>query len=153
MSGDIKRSEIVEIYTDGACQNNPGPGGYGAILIYNGTEKEISGYKAETTNNEMELTAAVEALKLLKKTCEVVLYSDSSYLINAFNQKWVDSWRSNGWVRDKNGEVKNLELWKTLDAYNNTHRMTWVKVKGHSDNKYNNRCDKLARDAIKNKGI
>jgi ribonuclease HI len=153
MSGDVKRSETVEIYTDGACQNNPGPGGYGAILIYNGTEKEISGYREETTNNEMELTAAVEALKLLKKNCDVVLYSDSSYLVNAFNEKWVDTWKSNGWVRDKNGEVKNLELWKTLDAYNNTHRITWMKVKGHSDNKYNNRCDKLARDAIKNKGI
>lgn len=153
MSGDVKRSEKVEIYTDGACQNNPGPGGYGAILIYNGTEKEISGYKPETTNNEMELTAAVEALKLLKKSCEVVLYSDSSYLINAFNQGWVDNWRSNGWVRDKNEEVKNLELWKELDVYSHTNRMTWMKVKGHSDNKYNNRCDKLAKDAIKNKGI
>lgn len=139
----------VEIYTDGACSGNPGAGGWAAVLIYNGFEKEISGFSKETTNNVMELLAAVEALSLLKESCEVDLYSDSAYLINAFNLKWVDSWVNNGWKTSSKESVKNKELWEKLLNYVKIHKINWIKVKGHSDNEYNNRCDKLARNKIK----
>lgn len=152
MSGDKKEKingKSVRIYTDGACLYNPGPGGYAAILLYGNKEKEISGYKEDTTNNEMELTAALEGLAQLKKSCDVTVYSDSAYLINAFNQGWIDSWKSNNWTRGKNEEIKNLELWQSLYEMNKKHNIKWVKVKGHSDNEYNNRCDRLANKAIK----
>ena len=139
----------VLIYTDGACSGNPGEGGWGAILRYGEREKEISGYEAETTNNRMELTAAIEALSALKGPCEVELYSDSSYLINAFEKYWIASWKRNGWVNKSKEDVKNADLWKELDYLNGKHRMTWIKVKGHSDNEYNNRCDRLATGEIK----
>ena len=139
----------VFIYTDGACSGNPGEGGWGAILIYGEHEKELYGYEAETTNNRMELTAAIEALKALKEPCEVELYSDSSYLINAFEKYWLASWKLNGWKNKSKEDVKNSELWKELDYLNGRHRITWTKVKGHSDNEYNNRCDKLATGEIK----
>ena len=139
----------VIIYTDGACSGNPGAGGWGAILKYGEHEKEISGYEDNTTNNKMELTAAIEALKLLKEACEVELYSDSAYLVNAFNNNWVEKWKNNGWKNAGKEEVKNIELWKQLDEMTKRHRITWIKVKGHADNEYNNRCDKLATDEVK----
>jgi ribonuclease HI len=139
----------IEIYTDGACSGNPGPGGWGAILLYGEHKIEISGFEKETTNNKMELTAALEALKKLKEPCSVNLYSDSAYLINAFQQCWLDKWIKNGWKRNKNEEVKNVELWKELVRLSKYHRINWIKVKGHADNEYNNLCDKLATTEIK----
>ena len=140
----------VTIYTDGACSGNPGPGGWGAILIYGENKKEISGGEKETTNNIMEITAVIESLKLLKYPCDVRLYSDSAYVVNAFNNNWVESWQKNGWINSKKEEVKNKELWKELIELTKTHNVTFIKVKGHSDNEFNNRCDELARDAINN---
>lgn len=140
----------VIIYTDGACSGNPGPGGWGAVLIYNEIEKEISGAKLETTNNEMEMTAVIKALELLKRPCKVDLYSDSAYVVNAFNEGWIENWIKNNWRTAKKEEVKNQDLWKTLIDLTNTHEVTFHKVKGHSIDKYNNRCDELATGAIKN---
>ncbi len=139
----------VDIYTDGACSGNPGPGGYGVVLLYDGIEKELSGTRLDTTNNRMEMLAAIKGLEALKKPCEVVLYSDSRYLVDAINKGWVDKWRSNNWMRAKNKEAKNIDLWKRLLHAADRHRIKWVWVRGHSDNEYNNRCDKLATDAIK----
>lgn len=139
----------VTIYTDGACSGNPGPGGYGAILIYNDNEKEISGFDPKTTNNKMELMAAIKALKTLKEPCKVQLYSDSAYLVNAINNGWIYSWKKNGWRKAKD-ELKNADLWQEIYALMKIHDITFIKVKGHSDNEYNNRCDKLATDEIKN---
>lgn len=141
----------VIIYTDGACSGNPGAGGWGAILKYGEHEKEISGFEDNTTNNRMELTAAIEALKLLKEKCEVELYSDSAYLINGFNEGWIEKWKINGWKTSGKDEVKNVELWQKLNELNSKHKIKWIKVKGHSDNEYNIRCDKLATDEIKKK--
>lgn len=139
----------VEIYTDGACSGNPGDGGWGAILIYKGTEKILSGYEKNTTNNRMELRAAIEGLKALKEPCRVKLYSDSAYLINSFNEGWIYNWKRNGWTRgDKKEELKNQDLWKELERLTNVHSVDFIKVKGHSDNEYNNRCDKLATGEI-----
>lgn len=138
----------VTIYTDGACSGNPGDGGWGAILIFGKHEKEISGFMENTTNNQMELLAAIEALKCLKYPCEVELYSDSAYLINGFTKNWIDMWKSNGWKTSSKNDVKNIELWKELDKLNKIHNIKWIKVKGHSDNEYNNRCDKLATGEI-----
>ena len=141
--------EEVTIYTDGACSGNPGPGGWGSILMYKETKKEISGGKADTTNNVMELTAVIEGLKLLKFPCKVKLYSDSAYVVNAFNQKWIYGWLKNGWKNASKELVKNKELWQELYSLTKTHEVEFIKVKGHSDNEYNNRCDELARNAIK----
>lgn len=141
--------EEVTIYTDGACSGNPGPGGYGAILMLGQNKKEISGGKNNTTNNVMELTAVIEALKLLKRPCKVQLYSDSAYVVNAFLQNWISGWLKNNWKNSNKEEVKNKELWQELLALTNTHEVIFHKVKGHSTNKYNNRCDELARNAIK----
>lgn len=140
----------VTIYTDGACSGNPGPGGWGAILSYKEHQKEISGFEPNTTNNRMELTAAIEALNLLNEDCRVLLYSDSAYLVNGFNQHWIDSWVKNGWKNSKKEAVLNDDLWKKLLNLSHRHEITWIKVKGHSDNAYNNRCDELATSAIKN---
>jgi ribonuclease HI len=140
--------EII-VYTDGACSKNPGPGGYGAILSYKETVKEISGFERSTTNQRMELLAAIEALKQLKEPCRVKLHSDSAYLINAFNQNWFRSWLKNGWRNSQGKPVENQDLWQDLLALAETHQIEWIKVKGHSDNMYNNRCDELARGAIK----
>ena len=139
----------VEIYTDGACSGNPGLGGWGAILKYGPHEKEVSGFEENTTNNRMELMAAVEALRMLKEPCEVELFSDSAYLINGFTMGWVEKWKANGWINSGKEPVKNIELWKSLDELSKVHKIKWTKVKGHSDNEYNNRCDKLATDRIK----
>ena len=141
--------KTVDIYTDGACSGNPGPGGWGAILEYRGVEKELSGFEAETTNNRMELTAAAEALKQLKESCKVKLYSDSAYLVNGFNQNWVIGWQKNNWKNSKKEPVQNRDLWEALIEMEKQHKITWIKVKGHSDNEKNNRCDKLATDEIK----
>ena len=140
----------VIIYTDGACSGNPGPGGWGAILMYKDNKKEISGGKKNTTNNEMELTAVIEGLKLLKYPCEVEVYSDSAYVVNAFLQKWIDNWIKNNWKTSNKEPVKNQELWKELYELTKTHKVKFIKVKGHSDNEFNNRCDELARNAITN---
>ena len=140
----------VVIYTDGACSGNPGPGGWGAILMYEGNKKEISGGKKDTTNNIMELTAAIEGLKLLKIPCEVDLYSDSAYLVNAFNQGWIYNWQRNKWKTAGKEPVKNQEIWEELYKLTKIHKVNFIKVKGHSDNEFNNRCDELARKAIEN---
>ncbi len=139
----------VTIYTDGACSGNPGPGGWGAILMFGENKKEISGGKKDTTNNIMELTAVIEALKLLKRPCNVELYSDSAYVVNAFLQNWIFGWIKKGWINSNKEEVKNKELWQELVNLTKVHNVTFHKVKGHSDNEFNNRCDELARNAIK----
>ncbi len=140
----------ITIYTDGACSGNPGPGGWGSILMAGENRKEISGGKKDTTNNVMELTAVIEALKLLKRPCRVDLYSDSAYVVNAFLQHWIYGWMKNGWKNSNKEEVKNKELWQELINLTKVHKVTFHKVKGHADNEYNNRCDELARNAIKN---
>ena len=142
--------EKVTIYTDGACSGNPGPGGWAAVLIYNENRKEISGAKKETTNNIMELTAVIEALKLLKYPCEVDLYSDSAYVVNGFNQGWIYNWKKNNWKTSSKEPVKNKEIWEELYNLTKIHKVNFIKVKGHSTNELNNRCDELAREAIKN---
>lgn len=126
-----------------------GPGGFGAVLMCQGKKKEIAGGKKETTNNIMELTAVIEGLKMLKFPCEVELYSDSAYVVNAFLQGWIYGWRKNGWKTSSKEPVKNKELWEELYSLTQTHEVTFHKVKGHSDNELNNRCDELARKAIK----
>jgi len=140
----------VTIYTDGACSGNPGAGGFAAILIYNGVEKVVSGGEKETTNNKMELMAVISGLNSLKEACEVDVYSDSQYVVDAFNKGWVDSWQKNGWRNSSKDDVKNVELWKMLLDLTKTHKVNFIKVKGHSDNEYNNRCDKIAREEYKN---
>mgnify|MGYP000944175109 CR=1 FL=1 len=139
----------VHIYTDGACSRNPGPGGWGAVLLYGEIKKEISGFSPHTTNQRMELTAAIEGLKALKYPCKVILYSDSAYLINAFNRGWIRKWLKNGWMTSTKNPVENKELWEALIDLSKTHNIKWVKVKGHSSNELNNRCDELARGEIK----
>lgn len=139
----------VTIYTDGACSGNPGKGGWGAILMCGNLRKEISGAEKETTNNRMELTAPIEALKLLKKPCIVKIYSDSAYLVNAFLQGWIYNWQKNGWKTSDKKDVKNKELWEEIYKYTKIHKIEWIKVKGHSDNEFNNLCDKMAVNAIK----
>lgn len=139
----------VTIYTDGACSGNPGKGGWGAILMCGKLRKEISGGELETTNNRMELTAPIEALKLLKKPCNVKVYSDSAYLVNAFVQGWIYNWQKNGWKTADKKDVKNRELWEEIYKFTKIHKIEWIKVKGHSDNEFNNLCDKMAVNAIK----
>lgn len=134
----------VVIFTDGACSGNPGPGGYGAILRYNGKEKEISGGDKFTTNNRMELLAVIEALKLLKEPCDVQLYSDSQYVCNAFNLGWVEKWKSKNWMRTKKESVRNPDLWKELYDLCQKHNVTYNWVKGHIGHPENERCDRLA---------
>ena len=142
MSSPAKKT--VTIYSDGACSGNPGPGGWGAILRYNGTEKEISGGEAHTTNNRMELTAVIEALKCLKEPCRVELYSDSKYVIDALSLGWAESWRKNGWRKADRKPALNPELWQELLELCSVHDMEYHWVKGHAENEYNNRCDSLA---------
>ena len=140
----------VTIYTDGACSGNPGPGGWATVLISNDLKKEISGGDKNTTNNIMELTAIIEGLKALKFECEVEIYSDSSYCVNAFNQGWIYNWMKKGWKTASGDEVKNQDLWQELYDLTKKHKVTFNKVKGHSDVELNNRCDELARNAIPN---
>lgn len=135
----------VTIYTDGACSGNPGKGGWGSILIYGDVIKELSGGEDNTTNNRMELKAVIEALKALKSPCDVEIYSDSAYVVNAFTQKWIDNWIKNNWKTADKKSVKNVDLWQELLVLIKTHNVTFKKVKGHSDNELNERCDKLAK--------
>lgn len=136
--------EEVTIYTDGACSGNPGPGGWGAILMLGENRKEISGGSADTTNNIMELTAVIEALKILKRPCKVKVYSDSAYVVNAFLQKWIYGWIKKNWRTAGGDSVKNKELWQELYSLTKVHDVTFNKVKGHADNEFNNRCDEMA---------
>ena len=140
--------KTITIYTDGACSGNPGPGGWGAILMYGDVKKELSGGSRHTTNNQMELLAAIEALNALKEPCKVDLYSDSAYLINAFRQKWLENWVKRNWVKSDKKPVENREYWEELLRLSTIHSVSWNKVKGHADNPFNNRCDELARAAI-----
>lgn len=139
----------IEIFTDGACSGNPGAGGWGAILRHKDTEKELSGAAAETTNNRMELTAVIEALKALKTQCNITLYTDSRYVMDGVTQ-WMENWKKNNWrTTNKKSAVKNIDLWQELDSLLGGHEIRWVWVKGHNGHPENERVDKLARDAIK----
>ena len=140
--------EEVTIYTDGACSGNPGPGGWGAVLMYKGNKKEISGGNPDTTNNIMEITAVIEGLKMLKFPCKVNLYSDSAYVVNCFNQGWIYNWMKKGWKTANNEPVKNKELWQELYSLTQTHKVTFIKVKGHAGNPFNEKADKLATGMI-----
>ena len=136
--------KTVTIYTDGACSGNPGPGGWGAILSYNGTEKELSGGEAETTNNRMELTGVITALAALKEPCTVELYSDSKYVIDALQKRWVYAWQKNGWRKADKKPALNVDLWEQLLSLLEKHEVHYHWVKGHAENDKNNRCDQLA---------
>ena len=139
----------VNIYTDGACSGNPGPGGWGCILEFGPHKKEMSGYMAGTTNNRMELLAAISALGALKEPCDVTLYSDSNYMVQAFNDHWIEGWQKRGWKTASGGAVENQDLWLILLTLTKKHNVKFVKVKGHADHPQNNRCDELATGAIK----
>ena len=136
--------KTVDIYTDGACSGNPGVGGYCAILLYNGAEKVVSGSSKQTTNNQMEILAVIMGLKALKEPCIVNLYSDSAYVVEAFNQGWINNWQKNNWKTADKKDVKNKELWVDLFSEYSKHKVNFIKVKGHSDNEFNNKCDKIA---------
>ena len=136
--------KIVTIYTDGACSGNPGPGGWGAILRYKETEKELSGGAADTTNNRMELTAVIEALALLKEPCVVELYSDSKYVIDGLSKGWAKGWQKRGWIKSDKKPALNPDLWERLLALTDRHEMHYHWVKGHAENEKNNRCDQMA---------
>ena len=137
------------MYTDGACSGNPGPGGWGTVLMYGDAKKELSGFMPETTNNRMEVFAAIQGFSALKQPCSVTLYSDSAYLVNAFNQRWIQNWQKNGWKNASKQPVENQDLWKMLLIVMQSHEVKMVKVKGHADNEWNNRCDQLATGEIK----
>jgi ribonuclease HI len=142
--------KVINIYTDGACSGNPGPGGWGAVLLFKEQTKEIRGGERETTNQRMELQAVIGALSALMVTdWDVTIYSDSAYVVNAFEQKWLDNWQKNGWRNSKKEPVANQDLWKQLLQLTGKNRVTMQKVKGHAGDKYNERCDELARQAIK----
>ena len=134
----------VELYTDGACRGNPGRGGWGAILVYAGREKELSGGEALTTNNRMELMAAIAGMEALKEPCEITLTSDSKYLTDAINKGWLENWKKNGWKKADKSAVLNVELWERIDRLLQTHKVTFVWVHGHRGHAYNERCDALA---------
>ncbi len=134
----------VTIYTDGACSGNPGPGGYGAILMYGSHKKELSGGDANTTNNRMELMGVITALKALNRPCQVDLYTDSQYVVNAIEKGWARKWQANGWMRNKKDKALNPDLWQMLLDLLEVHQVTFHWVKGHAENPYNNRCDELA---------
>ena len=140
--------KALDLYTDGACSGNPGKGGFGAILLYRGVEKRISGYSEQTTNNRMEIFAVIAGLRELKESCDVTIYSDSAYVVNAFENGWIDAWARNRWHTASGDEVKNQDLWRLLLIELEKHRYRFVKVKGHADNEYNNACDELARGEI-----
>ena len=142
----------LKIYTDGACSGNPGKGGYCAILIYNGKEKIVSGSELDTTNNRMELLAVIRGLQTLKVPCSVELFSDSQYVIDAFNKGWITNWQKNDWTTSAKTQVKNRDLWEELLRLLSIHLVRFVKVKGHSDNEYNNRCDQIAVSEYKKLG-
>jgi len=138
----------IDIYTDGACSGNPGPGGYGAVLMYKGARRELSGAYALTTNNRMEVLAAIKALEALNEPCRVTLYSDSRYLVDAIEKGWVTKWRSNNWMRNKKEKAVNVDLWTCLLELLERHNVSFKWVKGHADNAENERCDQLATSSI-----
>ena len=151
MKNKIKGEKMlkkVDIYTDGACSNNPGIGGYCSILQYNGREKVISGGEAETTNNRMELMGVLKGLQAIKAKTKVEVYSDSAYVINAFEQHWLDAWQKNNWKTSGKTPVLNMDLWKALLVETERLDIKWCKVKGHADNELNNRCDEIARGEV-----
>ena len=139
----------VVIYTDGACSGNPGIGGWAGILIYKDVEKIVSGGNIDTTNNRMELFAIIQSLRCLKEKCKLTIYSDSAYALEPFLKGWMTTWTKNNWKTASGSAVKNTDLWTALLLETAKHEITWVKVKGHSDNVYNNRCDEIARSEIK----
>lgn len=143
------RKKKVIIYTDGACSGNPGPGGWAALLQYEKAKREISGGEPKTTNNRMEMRAVIESLKALKEPCEVDLHSDSALIINAFKLKWIDSWQAKGWRKADKKPVENRELWEEMLEAMKPNKVNWIKVKGHSNDRRNNRVDKLAVKASK----
>lgn len=134
----------VILYTDGACRGNPGPGGWGALLIWNGKEKEIAGGDPQTTNNRMEMKAIIEGLKTLKRPCHVKIHSDSALIINTFTKGWIDNWLKKGWRKSDKKPVENRDLWEEMLRAAEPHKLSWIKVKGHSDDELNNRVDALA---------
>jgi len=138
------------MYTDGACSGNPGPGGYAAILMYEGNMKEVSGFEKDTTNNKMEMTAVIKGLESIKEPCDIEIYSDSSYVVDSVEKGWLFGWVKKNWIKSDKKPVKNIELWTEMLKYLKMHNIKFIKVKGHSDNEYNNRCDKLAVEAYKN---
>lgn len=139
----------VILYTDGACSGNPGPGGWGTLLIWNGKEKVLSGGHPDSTNNRMEMQAVIEGLKALNRKCHVKVHSDSALIINAFTKGWIQNWQKNGWKKADKKPVENRDLWEEMIHYVNQHEVSWIKVKGHSDNELNNRVDQLAVEASK----
>lgn len=139
----------VTIYTDGACSGNPGPGGWAALLLFNGRERVLTGAEKDTTNNRMELAAVVESLRVLKEPCSVAVHTDSAYIANAFNDGWIDNWQRRGWMTAGKKPVKNQDLWKDLLRLMAQHEVSFVKVKGHADDELNNRVDRLAVEALK----
>lgn len=139
----------VVLYTDGACSGNPGPGGWGALLMYGKHSRELSGFEAQTTNNRMEIQAVIGGLSALKEPCMVDLYTDSAYVCNAFEKHWIAHWQTNGWKTAGKRDVENQDLWKRLLDLTKMHSVVFHKVKGHADNAHNNRCDALARNAIR----
>ena len=143
----LSESALVEIFCDGACSGNPGPGGYGAILRCKGHEKEISGGELQTTNNRMELTAAIEALRLINRPCRITIVSDSQYLVKGMTE-WIDGWRRRSWQSSKKEPVLNRDLWEELLSLSDGHVVTWRWIRGHDGHKENERCDALARQAI-----
>ncbi len=138
----------ITLYTDGSCIGNPGPGGYAYILIYGDLKKEFSGFEDNTTNNRMELTAVIKGLNQIKEPCDVTVYTDSAYVLNAFEQDWITNWQLKGWRTANKKDVLNKDLWLQLLDAMSRHKVSWVKVKGHADNELNNRCDILARGEI-----
>ena len=149
-------TKSVTVYTDGSCSGNPGPGGWAALLQYgtppNVKERVITGAEPETTNNRMELEAALGALEVLREPCRVALHSDSAYLVNAFNDRWIEGWKRRGWRKSDKSPVLNRDLWERLDAENQRHDVRWIKVKGHAGNELNERVDRLAVAAMKTQG-
>jgi ribonuclease HI len=143
----------ITIYTDGACSGNPGPGGWAAILLYENVQKEISGGFKNTTNNRMELLAVINALSALKETCNVALVCDSNYVVQAINDGWLTKWKANNWKRNKRENVLNVDLWMRLLPLLEKHEVTFCWIQGHNENKYNERCDKLAVAASRKKNL
>lgn len=145
---DFPKQEVI-IYTDGACSGNPGPGGWGALLQWNGKEKQLTGGAAHTTNNRMEMRAVIESLNALKKPCHAKIHSDSALIINTFEQNWIGSWQKRGWKKTNKKPVENQDLWEEMLQAMEPHRVSWIKVKGHADDERNNRVDRLAVEACK----
>ncbi|NGP78071.1 ribonuclease HI [Balneolaceae bacterium YR4-1] len=148
MSASSSKDEVI-IYTDGACSGNPGPGGWGALLIWRGKKRELTGAEPESTNNRMEMRAVIEALKALKRPCHVKIHSDSALIVNAFKQGWIENWKKRGWKKANKKPVENQDLWKEMLTAMDDHKVSWIKVKGHADNELNNRVDRLAVEASK----